>query len=81
MGTGTEKQRVKRNKDWVFYAFAFGEFVFFITNSQIGRTIALCFIYWLVFVLFLDLFQLFNFPSLGAKTTREFFHEKKHDST
>lgn len=58
LGTGTGEQGVNRNRDWGVYAFAFGEFVFFNTNSQIGRMIALCFICWLVFILFLDLFHL-----------------------
>lgn len=63
LGTGMGEQGVKQNRDWGFYAFAFGGFVFFNTNSQIGRMIALCFICWLVFILFLDLFQLIvEFP-------------------
>lgn len=56
MGTGEEGEKPKR--DWGFYAFDFGQFVFFNTNNQIGRMIALCFICRLVFISFLDLFHL-----------------------
>lgn len=55
-GTGEEREKLKRERG--FKSFAFGKFVFFNTNNQIGRMIALCFICWLVFVSFLDLFHL-----------------------
>lgn len=52
--TGGRKTKMKKG----FYALAFGKFVFFNTNNHIGRMIALCFISWLVFVLFLNWFHL-----------------------
>lgn len=55
-GTGEGGEKPKRGRG--FYAFAFGQCVFFNTNHQIGRMIALCFIGWLVFVSFLDWFHL-----------------------
>ena len=78
LGTGTGERGEKPKRGRVFYAFAFGQFVFFNTNNQIGRMIALCFIGWLVSVLFLDLFHLIvNFPSPGAKITGEFCMRKR----
>lgn len=54
--TGEEREKPKREKG--FESFALGKFVFFNTNNQKGKMIALCFICWLVFVSFLDLFHL-----------------------
>lgn len=82
-GTGGEGEKAKRGRG--FNAFAFGQFVFFNTNNQIGRMIALSFTHWLVFffVCFVSRLVSFDcliFPLPVQKTTREFCRRRR-DST